>query len=151
MKYWDGNLSVHFKNNIFYRKIIKIDLHLKISTPSTNSLIRQFHQSIPSIHFTRKMNYSLSCYQNVDAYKNRYDISRENVPQKYCIGANGFDKTLTIEEVIEHIAIPNGGNVIVKGGKNSKWYVKKVPPEILSTFNNVDMHYKKDYKSYILH
>ncbi len=99
------------------------------------------------------MNYSMSCYHDIDLYKWKYDISRDNVPHKYCIGKNGFDKTLTIEEVIEHIAIPNGANVVVKGGKNAKWYVKNVPSDnIESTIRLKDKFYvaKKNYKSYVI-
>lgn len=95
----------------------------------------------------------MSCYNNVDLFKWKYDISRENIPHKYCIGKNGFDKTLTIEEVIEHIAIPYGGNVIVKAGKNAKWYVKNIPFEVVdSSVRTKDKFYvvKENYRSYII-
>jgi hypothetical protein len=99
------------------------------------------------------MDYSMSCYNNVDLFKFKYDISRDNVPHKYCIGKGGFDKTLTIEEVIHEIAIPNGANVIVKGGKNAKWYVKNIPTELLdSSVRSKDKFYdvKKNYTSYVI-
>lgn len=74
------------------------------------------------------MNYQIACYHGVDLYKWKHDISRSGLEQ-YSVGKNGFDKTLTLEQVIRDIAIPSGANLIIKGGKNAKWYVKKVAPE----------------------
>ena len=42
------------------------------------------------------------------------------------VGKDGFDKNLSLEEVIQ-IAKDTKSNVIVKAGKNAKWYLKRIP------------------------
>lgn len=44
---------------------------------------------------------------------------------KYCVGKEGIDKNLTFPEVCE-LAFEVKANIIVKGGPNAKWYLKKI-------------------------
>lgn len=73
--------------------------------------------------------YSVQCYSGCDIYKFKHDVSRDSIPEKYCVGKNGFDKNLSLDDVIEFIAKPKKANLIVKSGPNAKWYVKKVSVE----------------------
>lgn len=57
------------------------------------------------------------------------DVSREGIPTEYCVGKQGFDKNLSLDEVIEFIAKPKKANLIVKTGPNAKWYVKNISVE----------------------
>lgn len=73
--------------------------------------------------------YTVTCYNGCDIYKSHHDVSRTDVPFQYCVGKNGFDKNMTLDDVIQLIAKPKGANLIVKSGPNAKWYVKKVDAE----------------------
>jgi len=42
----------------------------------------------------------------------------------------GYPKTLTLEEVLV-LAREIGGNIIIKAGKNAKWYIKHFPRQEL--------------------
>ena len=77
------------------------------------------------------VSHKITCYSGIDAYKapKAYDVSRDDVPYQYCVGKNGFDKELSLETVIEKIAMPKRANLIVKMGPNAKWYVKKITAE----------------------
>tara|TARA_Y100000389_G_C17085216_1_gene328547 strand:- start:167 stop:469 length:303 start_codon:yes stop_codon:yes gene_type:complete len=41
-----------------------------------------------------------------------------------CVGKGGIDKNYTFFQVLE-IAKKNNANIIIKAGKNAKWYIKK--------------------------
>lgn len=41
------------------------------------------------------------------------------------VGKAGIDKSFTLEQMIE-IAKESNANIIVKGGENAKWYLKRV-------------------------
>ena len=48
------------------------------------------------------------------------------------VGKRGMDKNLTLLEMIEIVYnMEEKPNIIVKGGPNAKWYIKKINPEIL--------------------
>ena len=92
------------------------------------------------------MEYKLTCFSGIDAYKFAFDISRDNIPEKYCVGKNGFDKNLSLEQVINFIAKPKNANFIVKPGANAKWYVKKVD----FTLKNQQYFKNKNTKCYVI-
>lgn len=77
------------------------------------------------------VSYTTTCYTGIDPYKSskEYDIKRKGLHFKLCAGKYGFDKNLTLEEVIAKIAQPKGANLIVKTGPNAKWYVKNITAE----------------------
>ena len=56
---------------------------------------------------------------------NLHPVDREG-----CVGVNGLDKSLLLDQVIE-IAhkMENRPNIIVKAGKNAKWYLKRFPTD----------------------
>jgi hypothetical protein len=46
------------------------------------------------------------------------------------VGKRGLDKTLTLDEVVAIASrMEERPNIIVKGGKNAKWYLKYFPRE----------------------
>lgn len=46
------------------------------------------------------------------------------------VGKNGIDKTFSLEKIIQ-LAHEIKANIIIKGGPNAKWYLKKVNLDIL--------------------
>jgi len=45
-----------------------------------------------------------------------------------CVGKSGIDKTYTLEQVIRKANEMNPRpNIIIKAGKNAKWYLKRFP------------------------
>jgi hypothetical protein len=47
-----------------------------------------------------------------------------------CVGKSGINKLLTLEEVLEiAYKMDNKPNIIIKGGKNAKWYLKIIQKE----------------------
>ena len=44
-----------------------------------------------------------------------------------CVGKSGIDKNFTLEQVML-LAHEIGANIIVKAGKNAKWYLKRCNP-----------------------
>ena len=50
----------------------------------------------------------------------------------HCVGKQGLDKNLTLMQMIE-IAynMPEKPNIIIKAGKNAKWYLKKIELNVL--------------------
>jgi hypothetical protein len=46
------------------------------------------------------------------------------------VGKSGIDKTLTLGEVME-LAYEIRANIIVKGGRNAKWYLKRFDKNII--------------------
>ena len=54
---------------------------------------------------------------------NIHPIDREG-----CVGAQGIDKSYTLEMVMKlAYKIDDKPNIIIKAGKNAKWYMKKIP------------------------
>jgi hypothetical protein len=48
------------------------------------------------------------------------------------VGKRGFDKTLTLDDMINIASrMEDPPNIIVKGGKNAKWYLKRIPKEMI--------------------
>jgi hypothetical protein len=51
-----------------------------------------------------------------------------------CVGKNGIDKSFTLEKIIELAYKTNEKpNIIIKGGPNAKWYLKRFPKEEIET------------------
>ena len=46
------------------------------------------------------------------------------VDKTFCIGKSGLDKNLNLEQILIY-AYELKANIIVKAGKNAKWYIKK--------------------------
>lgn len=82
--------------------------------------------------------YTIKCYTGCvlgwAAVKN--DVSRDHVPKEYCVGKNGFDGNMTLEEVIDIVAKPVNASLIMKSGPRAKWYVKKVEAKQADTILN---------------
>ena len=54
---------------------------------------------------------------------NIHPIDREG-----CVGAQGINKSYTLEMVMKlAYKIDDKPNIIIKAGKNAKWYMKKIP------------------------
>ena len=59
------------------------------------------------------------------------------------VGKRGMDKTLTFNQILE-LAFKtfnnqgNRANIIIKAGKNAKWYLKYCPFEIFCVFLTAD-------------
>ena len=52
------------------------------------------------------------------------------VDREGCVGVNGLDKTLRLNQVVEiAYKMENRPNIIVKAGKNAKWYLKRFPTD----------------------
>ena len=48
------------------------------------------------------------------------------------VGKHGFDKTLTLDDMIGIASrMEERPNIIVKAGKNAKWYLKRFPTDTL--------------------
>jgi hypothetical protein len=55
-----------------------------------------------------------------------------------CVGKSGIDKTYTLEQVIRKANDMNPRpNIIIKAGKNAKWYLKRFPN------NEIDVEIEK--------
>ncbi len=56
---------------------------------------------------------------------NLHPIDREG-----CVGAAGIDKSYTLSMVMNlAYKMPDKPNILIKAGKNAKWYMKKFPPD----------------------
>jgi hypothetical protein len=72
---------------------------------------------------------SIEIRKGVDiGYRNDIQpINREG-----CVGASGIDKSFTLEMVLQlAYKINNKPNIIIKGGKNAKWYLKRYPKDVI--------------------
>ena len=57
-----------------------------------------------------------------------YGSSIEPIDREGCVGAAGIDKSYTLDMVINlAYKMDDKPNIIIKAGKNAKWYMKKVP------------------------
>lgn len=59
-----------------------------------------------------------------------HESSIDPVDRKGCIGTRGINKNYKLEDVI-NLAYEVNANIIIKGGLNAKWYLKKFPLETL--------------------
>jgi hypothetical protein len=51
-----------------------------------------------------------------------------------CVGKSGLDKNLTFEEILRiAYKIEERPNIIIKAGKNAKWYLKRCPRELIGS------------------
>lgn len=51
-----------------------------------------------------------------------------------CVGKQGLDKNLTLEEILRiSYKIEERPNIIIKAGKNAKWYLKRCPKELIDS------------------
>lgn len=50
------------------------------------------------------------------------------IDREGCVGARGIDKSYTLDMVMNlAYKMPDKPNIIIKAGKNAKWYMKKIP------------------------
>jgi hypothetical protein len=97
--------------------------------------------------------YTITCYKDCDLYKWKHDITRDGIPIHMCKGNNGFDKNLSLQEVVEYICIPKGGSLIIKNGPNAKWYVKTIDVrDVKQTICDKQTNYtqKKNSRCYLV-
>jgi len=56
----------------------------------------------------------------------------EPIDREGCVGVRGIDKSFTIDMVLElAYKMDNKPNVIIKGGPNAKWYLKRFQKEVI--------------------
>ena len=67
---------------------------------------------------------SIEKREGCDVYgANIHPIDREG-----CVGKAGIDKSYTLDMVMKlAYKMDDKPNIIIKGGKNAKWYMKKIP------------------------
>jgi hypothetical protein len=52
------------------------------------------------------------------------------IDKEGCVGAGGIDKSYTLDMVMSlAYKMEDKPNIIIKAGKNAKWYIKKVHPD----------------------
>ena len=90
--------------------------------------------------------------ENIKKLEKRYgcDVRRlDEVPKNGIgrIGKSGIDKSYNLEEVMK-LAYEIKSNIIVKGGKNAKWYLKNVPKEDIET--DIEKKYYRDTSRYTM-
>ena len=59
-----------------------------------------------------------------------HESSIDPVDRKGCVGIRGIDKNYKLEDVIK-LAYEVKANIIIKGGLNAKWYLKKISLDTL--------------------
>lgn len=68
----------------------------------------------------------IECINGVDAGYHGSNIDPIN--REGCVGKSGIDKTFSFEQVLELASkLEEKPNIIVKGGPNAKWYLKRFP------------------------
>jgi len=56
----------------------------------------------------------------------------EPIDREGCVGASGIDKSFTLEMVLQvAYKINNKPNIIIKSGKNGKWYLKRFQKNVI--------------------
>ena len=64
--------------------------------------------------------------EGVDVGYNGSNI--QPIDREGCVGASGIDKSYTLDMVMNlAYKMADKPNIIIKGGKKAKWYMKKVP------------------------
>lgn len=56
----------------------------------------------------------------------------EPMDGKFRVGKRGIDKNCTLEQVMT-LAHEVNANIIIKGGKNAKWYLKSIDTDMIPT------------------
>ena len=69
--------------------------------------------------------------RGVDAGYNRENIHPED--REGCVGKVGIDKSFSFEMVLNIASkiLPNKPNIIIRSGKNAKWYLKRFPRDTI--------------------
>jgi hypothetical protein len=69
-----------------------------------------------------------------------------------CVGARGIDKNYSLVQVIElAYKMEEKPNIIIKAGKNAKWYFKKINlDEIEEKINQQRWRNTKNYTMYVI-
>jgi hypothetical protein len=69
-----------------------------------------------------------------------------------CVGESGIDKNYTFEQVLElAYNMKEKPNIIVKAGRNAKWYLKKIQiEEIESAIEKQKWRKTHNYEMYII-
>jgi hypothetical protein len=58
-----------------------------------------------------------------------YGANIHPIDREGCVGKAGIDKSYTLDMVMKlAYKMDDKPNIIIKAGKNAKWYMKKVPP-----------------------
>jgi len=68
-----------------------------------------------------------------------HESNLESLNRVGCVGKSGIDKKYTLEQVMK-LAYEIRANIIIKAGKNAKWYLKKCLP------NEIDDKIEKQKK-----
>ena len=67
---------------------------------------------------------------SVDAGYHKFNVHPAD--KEGCVGTCGIDKTFTLERVMSiAYRMPEKPNIIIKAGKNAKWYLKCIPHDTL--------------------
>ena len=70
------------------------------------------------------------------------------------IGKEGIDKTYTLERVIE-LANEVNANIIIRSGRNAKWYLKRFPYNEIDERIEKQMRFRREscrlYSMWIIH
>ena len=57
-----------------------------------------------------------------------YGANIHPIDREGCVGKAGIDKSYTLDMVMKlAYKMDDKPNIIIKGGKNAKWYMKKIP------------------------
>ena len=61
-----------------------------------------------------------------------YGDDIEPIDREGCVGTSGIDKSFTLEMVLKlAYKINNKPNIIIKNGKNGKWYLKRFQKHVI--------------------
>ena len=61
-----------------------------------------------------------------------HSSNMEPIDREGCVGVRGINKSFTIDMVLElAYKMDNKPNVIIKGGPNAKWYLKRFQKEVI--------------------
>jgi len=75
-------------------------------------------------------NYTYTTRTGVDVGYNKDNIHPED--RDGCVGKSGIDKSFALDRVVNIASrIPLKPNIIIKSGRNGKWYLKRFPLETI--------------------
>ncbi len=101
---------------------------IKISFPK-NKKLKYFILNNNNIKNISIMEQTMQHVQTIEK-RIGWDVESPNIEPvngEGCVGKGGIDKSYTLEMVIDLASkIPEKPNVIVRTGKKSKWYLKKI-------------------------
>ena len=72
------------------------------------------------------------------------------IDREGCVGAGGIDKSYTLDMVMNlAYKMDDKPNIIIKAGKNAKWYMKKVP--VVEIDNAIEKQKWRDTSRYTMY